>query len=468
MRPGPARVIGMRRGGLGSRVGRDTLLNLAGQGLPLLVAVAAVPGLVARLGVERFGLLALAWTVLGSWNVVDLALGRAVTRAAAAVGDRGDRGDRSERGEEGRLPAVLGSALALQALLGSAGALLLAAGAPWLAGAVLDLPAPLAAEAAAAFRVLALSLPLTLLAGCLRSLLEGLRRFDLVNLVRLPSGVATFALPWLGAWAGWGLPAIVALLVLARAAGLLAHLGLCRRAVPGLRPRVRRAEVLALARFGGWLTVANLVPPLLIVADRFLIGALVSLRAVALYSVPFEVVFRLWILPTSVLAAVFPVLAAAAGRGDRAAVRRLAGRAARPVVLLLALPCAAALLAGRPLLGLWLGPDFAAAGAPVLALLAAGLLLSALASLQAAVLQALGRPDRIARLRLLELPLAAALSAALIHAWGIAGAALAALLRAGADALLLAALVRRETRRETRPEGAEPSLPAAPAQPEPT
>ncbi len=410
--------------------------------------------------------------MLGAWSVVDLALGRAVTRAAAEA---------RERGEEQRLSATLGSAMALQAGLGLAGGLALAAAAPWLAGQVLHLPGPRAAEAAATFRVLALSLPLTLVTGCLRSLLEGLRRFDLVNAVRLPAGISTYALPWLGAWAGWSLPAIVALLVLARAAGLAAHLGLCRRALPGLRPRLHGAEARALARFGGWLTAANLVPPLLTVAERFLIGAQVSLRAVAYYSVPFEVVFRLWILPTSVLAALFPVLAAAAtitdgldgrdgldgldgrdGRDRAEEIRRLAGRAVRSMALLLGLPVAAALLAGGPLLDLWLGPELAAAaGAPVLALLAVGLLLSAFASVQSAVLQACGRPDLIARLRLAELPLAAGLSAALIHGWGIQGAALAAALRAGADALLLALLARRVRGLVGMPDGT-PASPAGP------
>ena len=62
---------------------RDTLLNLIGQTLPLAVAALTVPAIVAGLGSERFGVLALAWTVLGSFSVLDLALGRAVTKLSA-------------------------------------------------------------------------------------------------------------------------------------------------------------------------------------------------------------------------------------------------------------------------------------------------------------------------------------------------------------------------------------------------
>ena len=209
----------------GGKIARDTAFNLLGQVLPLGLALVAVPGTVSRLGTERFGVLALAWTVLGSFNVIDVALGRAVTRfSSEAIG----------RGEPQRLPQIVGTAAALQAALGIAGSLLFAAATPLLVGRVLGLAGPLAGETRAAFFLLALSFPVTLLTGCLRSLLEALRRFDLINLVRGPAGASTFAIPWIGAAAGLGLPAIVALLVAARVVVFLAHAALCRRLVPGL------------------------------------------------------------------------------------------------------------------------------------------------------------------------------------------------------------------------------------------
>lgn len=411
-----------------SKIARDTLLNLIGQVLPLGVALFAVPQILERLGTERFGVLALAWTVLGSFNVFDVALGRAVTRfASEALG----------RGEPGRLPGIFQNAVVLQASLGLAGSLLFAAATPLLVKQVLDLSGPLSGETRTTFFILALSFPVTLVTGCLRSLLEALRRFDLINLVRAPAGAATFAIPWLGAAAGLELPAIVALLVAARFLILGAHWIFCRRLVPGLGTHwlPEKPEILRLARFGGWVTAANLIPPSLILVERFLIGALVSLQAVAWFSIPYEMVNRLWVLPTSVVAALFPILSATSEDG---AARQMARRALRTVLLLLALPVLAAVIGAHPLLSLWLGPEIAAAGAPVLRLLAPALLLSSISNVSAAVLQAAGRPQITARVRLLELPLAALLSWTLTAAFGVTGAALAALLRAGFDAALLA------------------------------
>ncbi len=48
----------------GSLLARNTLLNLIGQGLPLIVAVVTIPFIIQGLGIERFGLLSLAWVVL--------------------------------------------------------------------------------------------------------------------------------------------------------------------------------------------------------------------------------------------------------------------------------------------------------------------------------------------------------------------------------------------------------------------
>ena len=61
--------------------------------MPLLVAVIALPFIVRGLGTDRFGLLSLAWVILGYFTIFDLGLGRATTKyVAEALGkDEGDQ-----------------------------------------------------------------------------------------------------------------------------------------------------------------------------------------------------------------------------------------------------------------------------------------------------------------------------------------------------------------------------------------
>src|SRR5438105_466854 len=69
---------------------RNTGLNLLGQIIPLGVAVLAVPVLIRALGSDRFGVLTLAWALIGYFALLDFGLGRALTQAASEAIGQGD------------------------------------------------------------------------------------------------------------------------------------------------------------------------------------------------------------------------------------------------------------------------------------------------------------------------------------------------------------------------------------------
>jgi len=60
----------------GRRLARNVLWNLLGTGAPLLVAIVVIPVLIEGLGIERFGVLTIAWMVVGYFSLFDLGLGR--------------------------------------------------------------------------------------------------------------------------------------------------------------------------------------------------------------------------------------------------------------------------------------------------------------------------------------------------------------------------------------------------------
>jgi molybdopterin-containing oxidoreductase family membrane subunit len=62
---------------------RNSIWNLAGAGLPLLIGAIAIPYLVQRLGVERFGILSLVWSLIGYFSLFDFGMGRALTQQLA-------------------------------------------------------------------------------------------------------------------------------------------------------------------------------------------------------------------------------------------------------------------------------------------------------------------------------------------------------------------------------------------------
>ena len=62
---------------------KNSLINLAGFALPLAVGLITIPLIVRGFGVERFGLLTLAWAVIGYFSLFDMGIGRAITQLIA-------------------------------------------------------------------------------------------------------------------------------------------------------------------------------------------------------------------------------------------------------------------------------------------------------------------------------------------------------------------------------------------------
>jgi O-antigen/teichoic acid export membrane protein len=261
--------------------------------------------------------------------------------------------------------------------------------------------------------------------------------------VAVPVSAINYFGPVLALQMADGLVPVAAVLVLSRAAAFAAYLALALRALPPLRVRpVFRPRLLPpLLAFGGWISVSQVVSPLMLYADRFVVGALLSTVAVARYATPQEAILRLGALSGAVTAVLFPAFAAAREPG------RAAGLMARGVAAVFILCFPVTVLAGAfasEVLNAWLGPDYAAQGAAVLRWLAVGLLVNGLAKVPAAFLAAGGRPDLPARLHLVELPVYAALVWGLTAAYGLPGAAAAWVARAAADAAALYWLAGRQ------------------------
>src|SRR3984893_8589578 len=80
----------------GRLLARNTVWNLIGSGAPMIVAVFCIPILIRGLGKDRFGVLTLAWALIGYASLFDLGLGRALTPLVSKkLGPEGDREDPS-------------------------------------------------------------------------------------------------------------------------------------------------------------------------------------------------------------------------------------------------------------------------------------------------------------------------------------------------------------------------------------
>jgi len=121
---------------------RNTVFNLMGYILPMAVALVAIPYLIKGLGIERFGVLTLAWMVIGYFGIFDMGIGRAATKfVAQAISQK----------EQEQLPSLVWTSLLLLVAFGIVGGVLAALLTPWLVSDVLNIPETLKGESRTAF-----------------------------------------------------------------------------------------------------------------------------------------------------------------------------------------------------------------------------------------------------------------------------------------------------------------------------
>lgn len=422
--------------GLRSRLLTNTGWNIAGQVVPLAVGLAVLPLLIRAMGLDRYGFLTLVWVLVGYASIFDFGISRALVRVVAA---------RLARGEETAAHHVAQVGMGYLALLGVAIGGAFFAGSQLAVDHLFKLPAALSGEALHAMWLLAASLPFVMLTTGYAGVLSAHQQFRTLNVLRAGMGIANYGAPLLVALWLNRLDAIVASVLVLRVVATVVHAVVARRACrfrsqPTWLDRPTSVELFAV---GGWMSVSNIVSPLMSYLDRLLLSALVPMRAVAFYSVPFDLTSKAMIIPYSMIAAVFPSAAALEPGSD--AARRMLTRSVR-LLFVLFFPLVFTLMAvAEPGLRLWLGSEFAQQAAPVLQVLALAVLLNALAQGPAMLIQAAGRPKLMAVLHLVELPIFVAVLYALTREYGIVGTAAAAALRNGLDALAVWALARSET-----------------------
>lgn len=328
--------------------------------------------------------------------------------------------------------------------LGLASAALTAAAIPLLVERFLEVPAPLHEETATAFFVLACTVPLFTVTVGLRAVLEAFQEFRTVNIVRIPVSVFFFFGPLAVLPFADNLAAVVVILAVGRLVEFVMYLRICLRlfANQGCHLRLSSGVLGPLLKTSGWLAVSSIIGPVMVYFDRFLIGSLISLAAVAYYTTPYDVVTRLLVIPGSLLGVLFPAMATVLA-ADRARGAQLLTHGAKSVLLALAPAVLIIIPLADVLLALWLGEDFATRSASALQWLTVGVLVNALAYIPLAYVQAAGRPDLTAKLHMLEIVPYLLLLWWLAGTHGIAGVAIAWTMRTLFDTLVLFYLAGR-------------------------
>jgi O-antigen/teichoic acid export membrane protein len=407
-------------------VRRNALYNLLGASLPLGVSLFTVPAYLSVIGEARFGILSIAWLLLGYFGLFDLGLGMATAQQIAA------------REAEGKATqaAIFWTALLTNLALGIVGGLIAWPIAHYYFGHVVKVSGSLRAEMLSALPWLLMAVPLSTVTGVPTGALQGLHRFAALNIVSI-IGTILFQLVPLAAAVFWSASLTVVLPIAIAARVLtLAMLGFeCHRSLLRGHPvQYDRSQLRVLLRFGLWVSVSVFFAPFMTMIDRFVIGAFISAVAVSAYVVPYNLGERLQILGNSAGSALFPRFSSMSKEEST----RLAYNSERMLLAMMVVVVVVAIFLIAPFISLWIGPGFSMKSAPAGEILMGGMWLDALSRVPMVALRGQNRPQVGAKVDLLQLlPYWIALYW-LISRYGIQGAAAAYVFRAALNYLLLA------------------------------
>jgi O-antigen/teichoic acid export membrane protein len=411
-------------------LGRSNLLinfgfNVIGAVLPIAIALVTVPIYISYIGPARYGILSIVWLILGYFGFLDFGLSRAATNALAKLSHE----SKDER------TAVLMTSLYFNVVLSAFGGVIVYFGGRTLLPYLVTISDSMRGEVETALPWIACMLPLAMVAGVSRGAIQSRERFFDLNVLDLIGFTLGQFLPILFiVTIKPTLAVVIPAAFLARVLSVALNLAWAARLENINTAFVfDRSRFKQLFAFGVWVTVINIISPLLTSIDQLLVGSTLGAAAVTYYAVPMSLVNRSQILSHSLSAALFPRFSNLSSEPAMS----LAKKAVLSLGYGFGAICGSAIIIGRPFLALWLGADFASQAALVLELLLIGAWFNGIAYIPNALLQGQGRPDLVGKLHALEFIPYVAVLWFLLHRFGLVGAALAWSSRVVVDSALL-------------------------------
>ena len=276
------------------------VFNLLSPFVRIAVALVTIPIYVHHLGYARYGVLTIAWILVGYFGFLDLGLSRASINALAKLRDA-SQPDRAR---------VLLTTLSLSLGFGLMGAALLFVVGGYMFEYVLSIPEDLKGEVAQSFPWMVCLFPMTLVAGVGTGALESRERFLLANSLQiLGTSLGQIAPVMMAVLVSPSLTVVIPTIAITQAASSIV-IGVCVYRLEG--PFSFRAfnwsEARTLLHYGGWVTVTAVIWPILVCADQFLIGSLIGVAEVAHYAVPMNLIIRTQTFPMALGRTFFPRL----------------------------------------------------------------------------------------------------------------------------------------------------------------
>ena len=363
---------------------RNSILNFMGAATPALANLVAVPVLVNNLGDANYGLLTLVLALVGYFSLLDISATQGSTRFIAEYDSLGQPRQANE---------VISFGLIIYLAIGLAGMALIYFTAPLLIKSVFEIPAASTATALATLKLAAFAFLFSQLQAYLISIPQAMQRYGVSAATETFFGSAAPLLSMGVAMLSGSIEDVVAV----RLGLSVINVGVLLICILRLRPDFKlvkadksiRRRLLSFSAFSYLSTIAAVSYAH---ADRMILGILLGLSDITLYSVPTTLVNRLFGMTYRLSSVIYPAASKLAAQGDKQGVRHVYLLASRYMTAINSLLILMLIVYGQDLLHLWVGPQFVAQGYPVLVLITLGMLVDSITNLPSLINNAVAHP----------------------------------------------------------------------------
>jgi O-antigen/teichoic acid export membrane protein len=420
--------------GMATRVVKGSFWSLVGQVLPLTITLFTAPFVIRLLGTEGYGVLVLINLITTYLSFTDFGMNIGSTKFASEAYAAGARENEGKVVRTAALIALLSSLpFALILFLFSSSVVVF-----------LKVPDHLQPAAGIALKIAAFSLVFTLLGNIFNTPQLSRLRMDL-NLIVTVSfkslGIgATLVLLYLG----WGLTGAILATTAAAFLTLAGHILVSGKLLPQLYGfTIDRSSIKPLLKFGGPLVISTIAILLLANLEKLVLARVVSVKALAYYSVAFIFANMATLFSSSMTQSLLPAFSQLLSPEKRDELNSLFIRCLRINLILLFPALILMCVAAKPFFTIWAGEEFGRESTLPFYILLAGLSFNLIAYIPQSLLVASGRTALLAKVYWIEVVPYAILVILCTSMYGIVGAAVAWSLRSFADTFVFIFLVHR-------------------------
>ncbi|MCK7427436.1 flippase [Enterobacter chengduensis] len=411
---------------------RNSIWNIAGYIIPAIITIPALGILGRVLGAEIFGVFTLAMAIVGYASIFDVGLSRAVIREVSIFRDNTEEKQR-----------IIFTSSLLVIIMGLIASSILYIFSNEITN-LLKISQDKYLHVVHSMGILALSIPIFLVTQIWLAVLEGEERFAILNVYKSITGSLLSLLPVIFIHFVPTLESAIWGLVFSRICCLIAAFYLCRKIIINSLLKFSLTTLKRLLMFGGWITVSNIISPIMAYFDRFIVSNQLGASVVAFYTAPAEIIARLGIIPGAFARAIFPRLSASNIAIDRKKNKRIISL----ILLVVTLPILLlGTLLGDKFMTIWMGDSFSGVPSTILTILLVGFVFNSLAQIPFASIQSRGFAKITAYIHMFELVPYLLMLYFFIKHYGIMGAAFAWSIRMFVDYLILSIVDKSIDRR---------------------